>query len=307
MRVVLHGGFHKTATSYLQGLLRRNRGYLARNDVMYLHHRDVRKQFTVPCQINAYEKIGVDRKTKIPDAELRKMTYAFFEPVREVNPDTLIISDENMAGHCGHCVQRGMLYHFRRAFMRSFANELPYDVSEIYLSVRNYGDFFAAAYGEYLRSATAFRFVEEDAMKQRLLDRMPSWHLALTAVATAFPEAEIKVWKYEDFGKVSGKVLQSMCGDTVSIGHFKHPKSRNIRPSPSQNAMSKFVDLYKSESPEFALLKRQQLEVKFPKNGQNPSYSPWNEEEYTKLMLAYENHWDRICTNPRFTIIQPNT
>ena len=276
MRVVLHGGFHKTATSYLQSLLQRNRGYLARNNVMYLHHRDVRKQYTVPCQLNAYEKIGVDRKTKIPDAELRQMTHDFFEPVRVANPDTLIISDENMAGHCGHCVQRGMLYHFRRAFMRSFAGELPFEVSEIYLSVRNYGDFFAAAYGEYLRSATTFRFVEEDAMKQSLLDRMPSWHLTLTAVAEAFPNAEIKVWRYEDFGEVSSKVLQSMCGNNISIEHFKHPKSRNVRPSPSQKAMSQFVDLYKSNSPDVALQRRQNLEIKFPKNCQNSGYNPWN-------------------------------
>lgn len=307
MRVVLHGGFHKTATSYLQSLLQRNRGYLARNDVMYLHHRDVRKNFTVPCQLNAYEKIGVDRKTKIPDAELRQMTHDFFEPVRSTNPSTLIISDENMAGHCGHCVQRGMLYHFRRAFMRSFSNELPFDVSEIYLSVRHYGDFFAAAYGEYLRSATTFRFVEEEDMKQRLLDRMPSWHLTLTAVAEAFPEAEIKVWRYEDFRDVSNKVLQSMCGGTIDVNHFKHPQSKTVRPSPSHKAMSKFIDLYKTESPEEALLQRQTLETEFPKSDQNPGYHPWSPEEYAKLSLAYKTHWAKIRQNPRFTIIDPST
>lgn len=306
MKVVLHGGFHKTATSYLQSMLQRNRGYLARNDVMYLHHRSVRKAFTVPCQLNAYEKIGINRKTRISDDELRALTTDFFQPVRSENPGRLIISDENLAGHCGQCVQRGMLYHFRRAFMTAFAGELPFEVSEIYLSVRNYGDFFAAAYAEYLRSATTHRFVEEEAMKQRLLDRMPSWHLTLTAVAAAFPETEIKVWRYEDFRDLSSTVLQSMCGNTVDIAHFKHPKATNVRPSPSHKAMSKFINLYKSSSPKEALLKRQDFEAKFPKNDTNLGYNPWTDAEYAKLWDAYEEHWTKICNNPRFTVITPS-
>ncbi len=305
MRVVLHGGFHKTATSFLQGVLQRNRGYLARQNITYLHHRDVRRQFTVPCQLNAYEKIGVNRRTRISDDELQAMTEEFFRPVLDQNPETLIISDENMAGHCGHCVQRGMLYHFRRAFMGGFSNALPFDVDEVYLSVRNYGDFFAAAYGEYLRSATTHRFVTEEDMKTRLLDRMPSWHLTMTSVASAFPNSEIRIWRYEDFSSLSGKVLQQMIGPTADVERFKVPNSRNVRPSPSQKAIEMFVQAYKTGSPEEALAKRQEFEQAFPKNDENPGYNPWTSEEYTKLSDAYEEHWSKIVNNPRFTVISP--
>ncbi len=305
MRVVLHGGFHKTATSFLQSVLQRNRGYLARNGVMYLHHRDVRKNFTVPCQLNAYEKIGVNRRTRIPDAELAAMTEDFFKPVFEAAPETLIISDENMAGHCGHCVQRGMLYHFRRAFMGGFSGALPFKVDEVYLSVRHYGDFFAAAYGEYLRSATTHRFVTEEDMKTRLLDRMPSWHLTMTSVASAFPDSEIRVWRYEDFSALSTRVLQQMVGPSADVERFKVPQSRNVRPSPSHKAISMFVQTYKTKSPEEALARRQEFELAYPKNDENPGYNPWTAAEYDRLSAAYEEHWAKIVNNPRFTVISP--
>ena len=98
-----------------------------------------------------------------------------------------------------------------------------------------------------------------------------------------------------------------MCGGTIDVNHFKHPQSKTVRPSPSHKAMSKFIDLYKTECPEEALLQRQTLETEFPKSDQNPGYHPWSPEEYAKLSLAYKTHWAKIRQNPRFTIIDPST
>lgn len=138
------------------------------------------------------------------------------------------------------------------------------------------------------------------------MERMPSWHMALSSVAQAFPNAKIYVWRYEDFRNVSEYVLQSMCGDAIDIGHFKKPKSGNVRPSPSHQAISEFVQLYKATSPEDALNARPGLEEKYPKGDKYPSYSPWSDDQYAALWAAYEEHWQKIRENPRFNVIAPS-
>ena len=42
-RVIVHGGVHKTATSYVQSILQRNANWLRKRGVRYNHHRDTRK------------------------------------------------------------------------------------------------------------------------------------------------------------------------------------------------------------------------------------------------------------------------
>jgi len=75
--VVVHGGVHKTATSYLQSILQRNAGRLAKSGVHYIHHREARKHYTYPCQLNGYEKLGLEFRSKVSDDDLAKRSRAF--------------------------------------------------------------------------------------------------------------------------------------------------------------------------------------------------------------------------------------
>ena len=59
-----------------------------------------------------------------------------------------------------------MLYRWRRKLIEVFAAQFPYAVSEVHLGVRNYADFFASAYVEYLRSVTGQWFVDERMMRR---------------------------------------------------------------------------------------------------------------------------------------------
>ena len=144
--LVLHGGFHKTATSHVQQVLGRNAKMLARQGVTYVHHRDVRKELTVPTQLFVYEELGKNYRTKYTAQELAAKTRAFFDAIAAEKPKRLILSEENMAGHCGHCVKRGLLYIWRDQMVRAFAGQIPFVVREVHLGIRNYADFFASAY-----------------------------------------------------------------------------------------------------------------------------------------------------------------
>jgi len=173
--VVVHGGVHKTATSFIQGRLQRNAGRLRKSGVHYLNHRQVRKEYTFPSQLNGYEKIGLNFKTKVPDADLDTRARAFFGDIGAGPGERIILSDENMPGHSGHCVRSGKLYQRRNTLIPIFAEFIPYPVTEVHLALRNYADFFASTYVEFLRSATGRNVFPEAQMKRRVLSKVPSW------------------------------------------------------------------------------------------------------------------------------------
>lgn len=309
MRVVLHGGFHKTATSHLQGILQRNSNHLAKRGVMYIHHREVREKFTVPCQRNANLNAGLTPKTKITDAKLRKISEDFFTPIKDANPETLILSDENLYGHCAHIARSGAIYHFKKRFVRPFANEIPFDVTDIFLSIRNYPDFFAAAYTEYLRSTKGLnaveRFVDIEDTMAKVLANPPNWVNIIKFTSKWFPKARIHIWRFEDFREVSPQILQAMCGDAVQYDKLRMPQHSTKRVSPSNKAMQEFSRVRHSTGIKEALEVRLELEKQYPKNEESSGYQPWTSENHALLSNLYDQHWNEICDTPWITTIRP--
>ncbi len=303
--LVLHGGFHKTATSHIQSLLARNTKMLNRQGVHYLHHRDTRKRLTVPVQCNVYTAIGMDWDPKISDADLSGITSEFFDEVLSIPADRIILSDENMAGHCGHCVKRGVLYRWRRKLIETFAQQFPYPVSEVYLGVRNYADFFASAYVEYLRSVQGRWFIDEAIMRRNVLENMPSWHNILKSIVTFFPDAKITIWKYEDFRVLDQEVLSLLCGDGIDVSKLKSPKDTNKRPTASGRAVSELLNLIHSKGAEYALNERVALQEKYPRGPEFGSYDPWSARERQHLTRIYEKDIQDIRNNPAIRVLAP--
>ncbi|WP_133122506.1 hypothetical protein [Yoonia maricola] len=307
---VLHGGFHKTASTFLQKSLQRNKGRLKKGGVYYVPHRDLRKKFTVPCQQNAYQAIGVKRKTVISDAELQKMTSAFFQPVLRDKPQRLVLSDENLAGHCGNCVKTGQLYRYRGAFMASFAKSTPYPVREIYLSVRNYADFFAAAYVEYFRSLQedSSQITTTQIMRTRLFNHMPGWNGVINVVSRHFPDAQIYVWRFEDFvadETMAPALLQRLIGHTVDVQTFDAPRGNSKRQSASARAMAELELLAVTEGLPSLVAQRQDIQNRYPRNAQNGRFDPWMPWERAHLDRLYVDDIERLGTNKAVTLLDP--
>lgn len=309
--VILHGGFHKTATTHVQGILKRNENYLARQGVRYAHHRLTRKEFTVPVQLNGYLHLGIPRRRKIDDAGLRAMTTAFFKKLSKGGPDRVILSDENFAGHCGQCVRGGALYTFRHEFMGTFAREIPFVVSEIHLAIRHHADFFAAAYVEFLRSlkanAQASRFVSETDMKRDVLENRPSWADVLADVRDALPSAKIVVWRYEDYRALSDQILTNLCGPKVDISRLKTPKSNNQRPTASGEAVARMLAAHDAGGLAQLVDQRVALQEAHPRGRDWGRYDPWDAAERADLGETYDQDWARICASGEYEILQPAT
>ena len=305
---VLHGGFHKTASTFLQKSLQRNKGKLAKAGVCYVPHRDLRKRYTVPCQQNAYQAIGIRRKTIVSDDELHQIADDFFAPITQDPPERLLLSDENLAGHCGNCIKTGQLYRYRDPFIASFARETPYPVREIYLAIRNYADFFAGAYVEYFRS------LQEDStdittsrtMCTRVFNHMPGWNGVINVVTKHFPDARIYVWRFEDFVSDDGlapALLQRMVGETVDVQSFKTPKGNSQRQSASQRAMAELERLALVEGVPAMVAQRKHIQNTYPRNPENGRFDPWNRWERDHLNRLYAEDIRRLRTNKSVTLL----
>ncbi|MDE0589182.1 hypothetical protein OU789_04515 [Halocynthiibacter sp. C4] len=303
--VIVHGGVVKTASSYLQAILQRNAGRLRKQGVHYVHHRTTRKEFTVPCQLNGYEKLGIDRKTKISDKELAKIAKGFFDDVGAKSGERIILSDENLSGHSGQCARGGMLFANRKVFTRVFANNIPFEVREVHLAVRNYADFFASTYIEFLRSASARFVIDENAMKRKVLSNIESWSALIQVIAKSFPDAKIIAWRHEDMHQLSDQIIQNLVGEGADTSNFATPQRKRIRPSASQKAVEILFNEIERFGAEIAIEKWAEIQEKYPRSDELEAYDPWTQDERRHLTHLYESDVQKLTMLPRIELLRP--
>ncbi|WP_371226084.1 hypothetical protein [Roseovarius sp. 2305UL8-3] len=303
--VVVHGGVHKTATSYVQSILQRNAGKLRKNGVHYIHHRDTRKDYTYPCQLNGYEKLGLGFRRKYSDAELAKEAKKFFKKVKAKPGERIILSDENMPGHCGQCVRTGELYQRRDTLIPIFAQNIIYPVREVHLAIREYGDFFASAYVEFLRSAKGENVFSEAQMKRELLSRVPSWVAFVEVVKNAFPDARLILWRHEDFRVLSPRIIGNLIGPDIDPKALVTPKRSRGRPSASHRAIRELLSEIERIGGEAALAKRVEIQDKYPRGPDFPGYDPWSASERAHLARVYERDIEAVRRLDGITFLTP--
>ena len=303
--VVVHGGVHKTATSHIQAILQRNAGRLRKSGVYYVHHRDTRKEYTFPTQLNGYEKIGLNYKTKMPDDVLAKKARKFFRAIGAGPGERIVLSDENMPGHSGHCVRSGLLYNRRDVLLPIFAQNIPYPVTEVHLAIRNYADFFASTFVEFLRSASGEKVITESQMKRAVLSNLPSWTGLIDLTISCFPEAQLTLWRHEDFRKLSGRVIGNLCGAGVDAETLVEPKRQRGRPSASHRAVQELLIAIERDGADAALARRVEIQDAYPRGDQYPGYDPWTPAERAHLGRIYEKDIAEIAMRKRVTLLGP--
>ncbi|MFX0543623.1 hypothetical protein ACEWPM_018235 [Roseovarius sp. S4756] len=303
--IVLHGGVHKTATSHIQSILQRNAGRLRKSGVYYVHHRDTRKEYTVPVQLNGYEKIGMDFQPKVTDAELEDIAASFFAQIEAPPGARIILSDENMAGHSGHCVRRGFIYRWRKTLIPNFAQNIPYPVTELHLAIRNYADFFASTFVEFLRSASGEKIIPEAQMKRAVLSNLPSWTGLIDLCLKTFPDAQLFIWRFEDYRVLSDRVIANLCGPDIDCTALATPKRKRGRPSASHRAIQELLIEVERNGGEAALARRVEIQDAYPRGPDYPGYDPWSEQERAHLTSLYERDVAEIASRPRVTMLSP--
>ena len=303
--VVVHGGVHKTATSHIQAILQRNAGRMRKRGVHYVHHRDTRKKYTFPTQLNGYEKLGLDYKTKVPDALMAQKAAQFFDEIGAGPGERIVLSDENMPGHSGHCVRSGQLYNRRDVLIPIFARHIPYPVTEVHLAIRNYADFFASTFIEFLRSAKGENVIPEAQMKRAVLSNLPSWSGFVEVIEACFPQAHLTIWRHEDFRALSQTVIGNLCGPGIDIDALVSPKRKRGRPSASHRAVQELLIEIERSGGTAALARRVEIQDAFPRGPDYPGYDPWSASERAHLTRLYDRDVAEIGRRDRVSLLNP--
>ncbi len=307
-QAVLHGGFHKTATTYLQRLLEDNEAWLGQQSVYVVPHLKLRKHITFPSQLDAYKQLKIKRRTKFSEDELQGFQDAFFADALEAKPARMILSDENLPGLPAHCVTTGKLYEHRRAFFAAFAKRMPLPITDAFFAVRNYADFFASSYVEYLRAATTTTRGHMDTpevMKRNLFAALPNWKKVFDDFEAVFPDTRIHIWRFEDFRALTPRILETFCGEGVDVSKFKPPKERNARPSASARAVDELVLMSELEGAAAMAEHAKTVQDMYPQGDDYERYDPWTAQERAHLTALYERDWQSLCDDGRFVTLVP--
>ncbi|NRB01360.1 MAG: hypothetical protein HRU32_16395, partial [Rhodobacteraceae bacterium] len=216
-----------------------------------------------------------------------------------------IVSDENIPGHCGHCVKTGSLYRFRGELLATFARSLQLDVAEVHLGIRSYDAFFAAAYVEFLRSVNSHRYSPVDQMTSRVLEKMPSWEQVIEAFGNAFPKARIFVWRHEDFARIEPLVVSNLVGQNVDPAKLRKPKLDNKRPTASAPAVHELLHQIERDGADAAVERWKDIQAAHPRAPGDPPFSPWTDEEARHLQHIYAKDTAELWARGDITAISP--
>jgi len=283
----LHLGAHKTATTYIQTELGLNARILASDGVTYIPMRAFRAWRRTLSRFGA-------RVLGPPGAR-------FDRRLQKWNPErsrTCIVSDENTIGTCGDIVGTGKLYPNVRSKLGAVAAMLYGHEVRLFISIRGYPSFYAAAYGEALRYGEG---CSSEIFKRRLDPAARRWPDVLAEIADLFPSSPITVWPYETFAQCRTQIFDALAGTEIAT---RLGLSREVlRPSPSHDAVDRaerfagrfgwrlagrFMPLFESRAPA------------------SPPFDPWTETERRELQQLYAADLEEIGSNGRYRMIAPH-
>jgi hypothetical protein len=283
----LHLGAHKTATTYIQAQLHHNARTLAADGVAYVPMREFRSWrrslLRFGARFSGPPHIKFDRRLRLWNPERR---------------ETCIISDENVIGTCGDIVSSGTLYPKLRPKLSVVAGMLSGHPVRLFLSIRCYASFYAAAYCEALRYGTG---CSAETFKQRLDPELRRWRDVLADIAELFPASPIVVWPYESFRQSETGIFDALAGKEIAS---KLRLSGDVlRPSLSQGTVDRVQQLGRRLG---WVVAGHLVPIFQSRDGEDRPFDPWTNAERTELQKLYAGDLAEIGRDSRYRIIADN-
>lgn len=164
LKISLHLGVHKTATTYIQSRLYNSRDLLSENGVLYIPLGEIRELVTT---------------------RLNKKKYSSQDILESLKPymecDHLVLSDENILGGTNKPINGSIYQNAQRRLKRLLTALDGYDV-DVFITLRDYPDYFVSRYAEFLRH---FPFIGFEDYYQDVDFESVSWLEVIDSIKTA--------------------------------------------------------------------------------------------------------------------------
>lgn len=218
-KIHLHLGAHKTATTYLQNNLARNKAALLEHGVLYLPLGDTRSRVSknlVALARSSRDVAGLAARREALLDGLGREELA--------RCHTVLISDENLTGGPG-AFRKGKIYHSIAADWAHVHDELGPNIS-VQFSIRDYPGFFSSLYSEMVRKHRYIPFRRI----QKLFGEFPSlWSDVHRDFSGVFGAENVTLWDFQDTVEQPAAVLAMLTGIDAPL---------DIKAAPARESLS---------------------------------------------------------------------
>jgi len=194
MKLNLHLGAHKTATTHFQSVMEANRR-LYEKSTYYVSLGEFRENVT---QANKLLNLNVCNEVD-----------GYLKSIRTIKKQKLIISEENIIGEAKDIYNTECIYPnaSKRLFrLKSFVSSFE-DVN-IWISIRSMDTFLPSIYGESLLHWDFRSFSQV-----LLANYNQSWLPLIHLIKQTYPEAKVNVICYEDYADILPRWLEALTGE----------------------------------------------------------------------------------------------
>jgi hypothetical protein len=232
MKVHIHFGAHKTATTFLQNFLTSQVGDLRRRGIAYVPLAKSRRIF-FPQLHELTGKLSHDvRHAKLNLLRKQVERTIQLDDKRLPPVHTLVLSDENFAGPLIDLWRKEKLYPKAGKRMAILAQLFPDSDVAFFFSIRNYADFCASAYCEVLRHHQLWGLPELMASWD---EATLSWPELFDRVRIAVRGRQVTFWRYEEFNQSATAVAEALT--TIKLEAIEQAKKVRVRPSLGKKAI----------------------------------------------------------------------
>lgn len=288
--VVVYLGLHKTASTYFQRTLNKNRKSLNENGVDFIGPKQLRGKFTR----------GIQRLALKPSVDLKKITALREVLLSKMHQDfqRIIISNENIASGPKYILHKNEFYGRAKGQMLVLKNVLQDFNIEFFFALRDLQNFLPSLYCEILLHHE-FQTFREFLGTQNL--EAKSWIGFIHCITEVFDTSPVTIWDYNNTRELTGAIIENLVGYKVNE-NFKQI-NRIVRPTFSGKAIEILSMLSKTLEKEDLKKIMPAIRDTFPKNSGYGNFDPFTVDEREYLQNQYEKDWDEITALPMVKIL----
>lgn len=274
MKIHIHVGVHKTATTYMQRRLRLGLAGMNREGIGHLPVWQFRNSFWKSFMELAPETFRVENH--LGDFFAKKVP----EQVRG-----LVISEENLLGLCGQFVTTGKLFNGVRPRLTHFRKLFAGHEITLFCAVRSYESFISSAYSEGLRTNRRYtKFVE---FHDRIHWPSLLWPRLLERFEDSLQPVETVLWQYESFRDHEAEIMSKLAFG-VKLEGVSDAREGPTYTSLSQVAIEAIDAVAARAGDEIAGKLVRPIADALPKEDGHASFDPWTPAQKQALALRYE-------------------
>ena len=198
IKIIIHAGAHKTASTHLQNRVLENENLVVKSGCSYLGPEKIRDQLGT-----LWRALG---RSDTPDEQKRKLAALAAGQPR------LVISEENIIGGFKDLMNgpnRAILYPKAVERLARLAQLVAPNLLHIAMAVREPSSYYVSVYNQLLLSG---RFQTWERFSKGLDPTAVKWSDILRPIAEIPGVAAVSIWRYEDYHRLLPQILNTLLG-----------------------------------------------------------------------------------------------